>query len=122
MILKAYETVSFGKNILLTKLNGCVGLLSRARVSESDGLHRSVAQCINTSPRQLFNRKAGLEPTCFLEAMKWDALCVYKLIIKARVLFTVKRAVQVIVAALVVSRGAERNLLIDRLGWDNPRK
>src|SRR5438067_5889320 len=103
MVLKAYETVSVSENILLSKLNGCVGLLSRARVSESDGLHRSVAQCINTSPRQLFNRKAGLEPACFLEAMERDALCIDEFIIKARVLFTVERAVQVIVAALGVA-------------------
>src|SRR2546421_7439618 len=121
MILKADETVSVGQHVLLSELHGGVRLSAIARVTKTDGLHRPVAQCVNAAPRQLFNRQTRLKPSGLLEALERNALGVDESIIEARVIFFIKRAVQIIVAALVITRGAKGHFKIDRVGGDYRR-
>src|SRR5436309_3195791 len=121
MILKADETVSVGQHVLLSELHGGVRLSAIARVSQTNRLHRPVAQCVNATPCKFFNRQTRLKPSGLLEALERNALGVDESIIKARVIFFIKRAIQIIVAALVITRSAKGYLLIDRVGGDYRR-
>src|ERR1044072_601316 len=121
MILEAHEVVGVGHQILLPELDGGVRLSSGARVSQTYRLHRPEAQGVAPAPRQLFNRQARLEPARLLEALEGHALRRDERVVEARVLLLVHRAVEVVVAALAVARGAEGDLGVDRIRRDDGR-
>src|SRR5215207_8671700 len=121
MILEADEVVGVGHQILLPELHGRVRLTPRPRVSQAHRLHRPVAQRIDPAPRQLFYRQTRLEPARLLETLERDALRADERLVEARVLRLVHRAVEVVVPALPVTRRAEGDAGIDRLGRDDGR-
>src|ERR1043166_3946643 len=121
MILEADEVVGVGHQILLPELDGGVGLLAGARVSQPYGLHRPEAQRVAPAPREFFNRQTSLEPARLLEALQWHALGGDERVVEARVLLFVHRTVEVVVAALAVARGAEGDFGVDRISRDDRR-
>src|SRR5438270_13641491 len=113
MILEADEVVGVGHQILLPELYRRVGLTACARVTESHGFHRPEAQRVAPAPREFFDGETRLEPARLLEALQRDALRRDERVVEARVLFFIHRAVEVVVAALAVARGAEGDLRVD---------
>src|SRR3982750_705044 len=107
MILKADEVVGIGHQILLPQLHSRVGLLAVAWVAQTHRLHRPEAKRIAPSAREFLNRQARLEPARLLEALKRNALRADECVVEARILVLAHRAVEIIVAALVVARRAE---------------
>src|SRR5437764_11981309 len=107
MILEADHVVCVGQQILLPELDSRKRRAPYARINETDRLHRAEAQRVVTAPRQLFNRQTRLEPARLLEALQRHRLCADESFRHTTILFFIERAVEIIVAAFVVTRGAE---------------
>src|SRR5215210_750741 len=110
MVLEADEVVGVGHQILLPELDDGVWRPSVARVCEPDGFHRPEPERVHAPARKLLNRQTRLEPARLLEAMERDAFGLDERLVETRVLLLVERAVDVVVAALAVARGAEGDL------------
>src|SRR5262249_52536911 len=91
------------------------------RISQTNRLHRTETKRVNSATRQLLNRQTGFKPSCFFKSLKRNALGVDQTGIESQVLLFVKRAVQIIVATFVVSRGGKGDRLIYGLRGDDGR-
>src|SRR5882672_191326 len=121
MILKADHAVRVSHQVLLTQLYRRVRLATVARIDQTDRLHGSVAQSVNTAAREFFDRQTRFEPARLFEALEWDAVRFNQSFVETRVLFFVKRTVEIIVAAFAIASGAKGNCLIYRISRDDRR-
>src|SRR5262245_9762210 len=87
-------------------------------MSQANWLHRTETQGIHTSSGQLLNRQAGFKPASLLKTLQRDALGVNQSLIKGCVLLFVQQAIEVVVAAFVITSGPKGNIQIDGIGGD----
>ena len=111
--LEAHDVIDIARRIVLPKLDDGIRLLSRARVGQTDGLERTVAERIDPAPRHDLDRHAALEHILILKAVHLRLLRRGKLPHKVEVLLLRHTAVDVVRATAVVARGEPRLLHID---------
>ena len=75
MILKTLDVVTGLHQVFLPELNNGVRSAARGRIVQTDGAHRTETKCVDSTPRQFFDRQAGLEITRFLEFMNCHRFC-----------------------------------------------
>ncbi len=121
MVLETDEVVAIGEQVFLAKLHNRPRLSPIARITQPNRFHWPVAQRVTTPSRELFDWQTSFEVHRLLELVQCYRVGRRQRVIESIVLFLIERAVQVVVAALVVARCAKRDACVDRLGIDDRR-
>src|SRR5262245_16497641 len=107
MILKADHAVSISHEVFLAQLHGGVRFTAGSRIKEAHRFHRTIPQSINPTTGQLFNGQTGFEPASLFKTLQWNTIGFGERLMEAGVFSLIQRAVQIVVSAFAVTRGAK---------------
>src|SRR5687767_3767402 len=116
MVLETDEPERIGHQILLPKLNACIRFFTCPWIAQALWFHRTKAQSFHASPGDLLDRQTRFKPARFLEAFQRHRLSHEQFVDERLILGAVHRAIDVIVATLIVSGRLERDRHVDRIG------
>ena len=98
-----------------------MGAGAGARVGQANRFHRAVGQGVFAASGHLLNRQTTLEVATLLERLFRDLFGGQNVVNELIILCLRERAVEIIIAAVVITRGAKRQTRIDRIGCHNRR-
>jgi hypothetical protein len=114
--LEADQVVEDAALVLLPELHHGEGACSGARVADSDRLHRPEGERLRAAARHLLDRETALEVERRLETVQRHGLGGEQRLHEAEIFRLGERQVQVVALTVVVARGAEGDLVVDRIG------
>jgi hypothetical protein len=117
--LESHDRKMTGRQVVLAQLDDGMRTPPVARVAQADRLHRPEAQGVAAAARDHLHRQAALEEELVFERMHGGALGRRERAIEGRVLRLVQRAIDVVVAAFPVTRGAKGLPEVDGVGVDH---
>src|SRR5262249_27931033 len=121
MVLKADEVVAVCQQVLLSQLDGGIGLPARSRVNQSDRFHGSISERVPPSARQLLDRQACFEVRSSFKFVERHGLGGHQGLVEPVILFPGQGAIDVVVASLSVPRSAKYSVVSDGIGINDRR-